>query len=223
MRNQFCRWGKFVGAAIVVSTSVTILAGCKTTSTETAGTISGNQPGTVQIADTSILTGSIGDSDAASAAVPAPTKSGTLASADLSVPAEVGLKPGEKPVKTVALGGAATSTAASTKRNLKRMSLVFPKDSYTLAGDQTSDLSAIVQKAKASKRKVKVIGVARTKRGKKHAASREKARLAATRRAKAASMFLRVYGLKPENMIVTTADERASRGKKANRVDIVLQ
>ncbi|MEM7425958.1 MAG: hypothetical protein AAF441_07670 [Pseudomonadota bacterium] len=211
------------GRAVIVGAAVSVLAGCKTTSTETTGSVTGNQPGTVQIADTSILTGSIDGTGASDAAVPAPARSGTLTTADLKVPAEVALKPGEKAVKTVALGNAATGTAASTKRTLSRMSLTFPKDSYTLASDQTADLSALVQKAKTDKRKVKVIGIAQSRKGKKHAKARAKARLAANRRAKAASMFLRVYGLTAKDMIVTTADERAARGKNANRVDIVLQ
>ena len=142
------------------------------------------------------------------------SRSEALTTGPLTAPA-----PKSKPVKTAALGGAPTGTVKRSRSAPNRLSLNFPKNSYTLSASQTEDLGALVKKAKASKRKVKVIGIARAGKGKKHA----KARLEADKRAKAASMFLRVYGLQARDMIVTTADERRSRGKKANRVDIVIQ
>ena len=205
--------GYGLGRIVIVGCAVAALAACKTTSSETTGSISG-EPGVVQLADTSIVTGSITPRQGTGTAAQGSSRSEALTTGSLTPPA-----PAAKPVKTAALGGAPTAAVKRPKTAPNRLSLVFPKNSYTLSANQTEELGALVQKAKASKRKVKVIGIARAGKGKKHA----KARLDADKRAKAASMFLRVYGLQAKDMIVTTADERRSRRKKANRVDIVLQ
>lgn len=215
MRISLNTWAQSIGRVVIAGAAAATLAACKTTSSETTGSISG-EPGVVRIADTSIVTGSISQDPQAGTA----SKSGTLTAGQEKTPSLVPPPiPGAKPVKTVALGGAPTATVKRARKVGDKLSLVFPKNSYTLSSDQSDDLSALVQKAKASKRKVKVIGIARSGKGKKQA----KARLAANRRAKAASMFLRVHGLEAKDMIITTADERRSRRRNTNRVDIFLQ
>lgn len=90
-------------------------------------------------------------------------------------------------------------------------------------GEQSEKLSKFVKEARTQNKKIKVIGVAQAKSGKKHAQAREKARLEAKKRAKATSRFLRVYGLKLEDMVFAMMDERPTKKRDPWRVDLVLQ
>ena len=142
---------KSISSALLVAGTAFTLAACQTTTA--------NQPQ----ADTSIVTGSINGS----AEVPAPpgvaddVKSKDLTAVPLSpVPQP---KPVRKPVKTAALGGAATATQPRTKS----LSLSFPKNGYTLSGDQNDKLASFVKRARANKKRVQVIGIATPSKGKK--------------------------------------------------------
>ena len=67
------------------------------------------------------------------------------------------------------------------------------------------------------------IGIATPKKGAKSKAAKLQAREEASRRAKATSMFLRVYGLQTEDMTITTADQKPRKGVSPRRVEVVLQ
>lgn len=125
------------------------------------------------------------------------------------------------PLKSAALPTSATAVATRTTKN--KISLAFPKTGYALSGDQSAQLATFVQDAKKTKKRVKVIGIATSKNGAKNKGAREKARLEASRRAKATSLFLRVHGIETDNMTITTADARPRKGVSSRRVEVVFQ
>ncbi len=125
------------------------------------------------------------------------------------------------PLKTAALATSATAVATRTTKN--KISLAFPKKGYALSGDQSAQLARFVQDAKKTKKRVKVIGIATSKKGAKNKGTREKARLEASRRAKATSLFLRVHGIETDDMTITTADARPRKGISSRRVEVVFQ
>ncbi len=124
-------------------------------------------------------------------------------------------------VKTAALGTARSAVATRTNKN--KISLAFPKEGYALSGAQSAQIERFVRDAKKSKKRVKVIGIATSKKGAKNKGAMEKARLEARRRAKATSMFLRVYGIGNDDMIITTADARPQKGVSPRRVEVAFQ
>lgn len=124
-------------------------------------------------------------------------------------------------VKTASLGGGQTAVATRTKAN--KLSLAFPKKGYTLSGKQSAQLASFVRDAKKNNKRVKVVGIATPAGGRKSKSAQKKAREEATRRAKATSMFLRVYGLEEKDMTVTTVDQKPRKGRSARRVDVLIQ
>ena len=124
-------------------------------------------------------------------------------------------------VKTARL--ATSSTAVATRTTKNKISLAFPKKGYALSGDQSAQLASFVKDAKGTKKRVKVIGIATSKKGAKNKGALEKARLEASRRAKATSLFLRVHGIETDDMTITTADARPRKGVSSRRVEVVFQ
>ena len=124
-------------------------------------------------------------------------------------------------VKTAALGTSKSAVATRTKNN--KITLSFPKKGYALSGDQSARLAGFVRDAKKKGKRVKVVGIATPQRGAKSKTAMKKARAEANRRAKATSMFLRVYGLEDKDMSVTTADQKARKGVSSRRVEVVFQ
>ncbi len=155
-------------------------------------------------ADGSIVTGSISPPSQQSPSARAQKNPGTVTG-----------------VKTAALSNAQTAVATRTTKN--RISLAFPKKGYALSGAQSEQLAGFVRDAKKRNKKVKVIGIATPKKGAKSKAAKNQAREEASRRAKATSMFLRVYGLETKDMTITTADQKPRKGISPRRVEVVLQ
>ena len=122
-------------------------------------------------------------------------------------------------IKTGSIGTSRTAVATRTARN--KITLAFPKEGYALSGAQSEQLAGFVKDAKKQNKRVKVIGIATAKKGSK--SKRQEAREEASRRAKATSMFLRVYGLQDDDMTITTADQRPKKGLSSRRVEVVLQ
>ncbi len=124
-------------------------------------------------------------------------------------------------VKTAALRTSKSAVATRTKNN--KITLAFPKKGYALSGDQSAQLAGFVRDAKKKGKRVKIVGIATPSRGSKSKSAMNKAREEANRRAKATSMFLRVYGLEDKDMTVTTADQKARKGASPRRVEVVFQ
>ncbi len=124
-------------------------------------------------------------------------------------------------VKTAALRTSKSAVATRTKSD--KITLAFPKKGYALSGPQSAQLANFVRDAKKKQKRVKIVGIATPKRGAKSKSAMVKARDEANRRAKATSMFLRVYGLEDKDMTVTTADQKARKGVSSRRVEVVFQ
>ena len=120
-------------------------------------------------------------------------------------------------VKTAALGNTRTAVAKRTTKN--KITLSFPKKGYALSGPQSAQLAGFVRDAKKANKRVRVIGIAATKKK----SALKKAREEASRRAKATSMFLRVYGLETKDMTITTANRKARKGTNPRQVEVVIQ
>ncbi len=196
MSTQVCRTAGKICLSAVLLGSLVASAGCaKNKTSQTA------PPPAALTSGPSLVTGSI--------SAPAQT------SATRSNPGTV------TGVKTAALGTATTAVATRTTKN--KISLAFPKKGYALSGDQSAQIASFVKDAKRSKKRIKVIGIATAKKGAKDKGAMEKARLEAKRRAKATSMFLRVYGIETDDMTITTADARPQKGVSPRRVEVAFQ
>lgn len=177
-----------------------VMGGCAKTKTAKTAV----PPPAALPADTSIVTGSVSAPSRQNPSAPAQNNPGTVTG-----------------VKTAALSNAQTAVATRTTEN--RISLAFPKKGYALSGAQSEQLAGFVRDAKKRNKRVKVIGIATPKRGKKSKAAKQEAREEASRRAKATSLFLRVYGLETKDMTITTKDQKPRKGLSRRRVELVLQ
>ena len=186
-----------IGVSAVLVGLLVISGGCAKTKTKPLA-----PPPVASGADTGIVTGSVQPVAQPNQPVVPKSSPGTVTG-----------------IKTASIGTSRTAVATRTARN--KLTLAFPKKGYALSGAQSEQLAGFVRDAKKQNKRVKVIGIATAKKGAK--SKRLQAREEASRRAKATSMFLRVYGLESEDMIITTADQRPKKGASPRRVEVVLQ
>ncbi|MEM8688767.1 MAG: hypothetical protein AAGF81_15650 [Pseudomonadota bacterium] len=186
-----------IGVSVFFIGLLVVAGGCAKTKTQPLA-----PPPVASGADTGIITGSVQPIAQANQPAVAKANPGTVSG-----------------VKTASIGTSRTAVATRTARN--KITLAFPKKGYALSGAQSEQLAGFVRDAKKQKKRVKVIGIATAKQGSK--SKRQQAREEASRRAKATSMFLRVYGLTDNDMTITTADQRPKKGLSTRRVEVVLQ
>lgn len=185
--------------SIALLGTVVVVAGCARNKTEQVAL-----PPASLTTDSSIVTGSIATPDLTEPSTKSTNNPGTVTG-----------------VTTVALSRSKTAVATRTKPN--KLSLAFPKKGYALSGEQSAQLAGFVRDAKKNNKRVKVVGIATSARGSKSKHAQNKAREEANRRAKATSMFLRVYGLEDKDMTVTTVDQKPRKGASSRLVEVLIQ